>query len=117
MQRAKNQPTGAPTHLKTQPAPMWCMGSGLQEQFPDAGPVRGTGAVRAWAMAVNASTLAGSQCNNCAIGACGAIHVARDACTRVKTKGQALFEPMMATASGQCGKSEENGLGAKEFVP
>lgn len=49
---------GAPARLKTQPAPMRCMGSGLQEQFPDAGAVRSTLAVQARAVAVNASTLA-----------------------------------------------------------
>ncbi len=49
---------GAPARLKTQPAPMRGMGSGLQEQFPDARAVRGTVAVQARSMAVNASTLA-----------------------------------------------------------
>ena len=45
---------------------------------------------------------------------CGGIVEGRQS---IEAAGQALFELMVATASGQRSKSEENGLGDNEFLP
>ena len=45
---------------------------------------------------------------------CGGIVDGRES---IAEAGQALFELMIATASGQRTKSEENGLGDNEFLP
>jgi altronate hydrolase len=45
---------------------------------------------------------------------CGGIVDGRES---ISEAGQALFELMIATASGQRSKSEDNGLGDNEFLP